>query len=281
MPSDSNGVYSLPPGYLAETGDVIQATQHNPPLEDLATGMTARLMRSGVAPMTGPLLLSDGTSSVPSLALASVPGAGFYRSGSSLAPVGVLGTMPIGAMLDFGGLTAPTGWLYCAGQSVLRADYLALYNVIGTNYGSVDSTHFTLPDCRSVVTVGKGDMVSGDRGILTGSSVMGAFLGSQTATIDATMLPAHAHALNFNSGTNSVGHTHTVAPGSPSTQNGTFTGPGGTGWGGLVGTATTGTDSATHTHLVNGSTDNGPGLAAGHANVQPTLVVVKIIYAGV
>ena len=35
MPS-SNGVYSLPSGYLATTGTTIQVSQHNPIFEDVA-----------------------------------------------------------------------------------------------------------------------------------------------------------------------------------------------------------------------------------------------------
>lgn len=55
MPTDSNGNYSLPAGYEAVTGETIEAAQHNEPLEDIAAGMTARVMRNGTAPMTANL----------------------------------------------------------------------------------------------------------------------------------------------------------------------------------------------------------------------------------
>ena len=42
MPRDGSGIYSLPAGYLAVTGEVITAAQHNTPLEDVATGLTIR-----------------------------------------------------------------------------------------------------------------------------------------------------------------------------------------------------------------------------------------------
>jgi hypothetical protein len=48
MPS-SNGVYSLPPGYLAATGTTIQVSQHNPIFEDVAAALTLRLSRDGTA----------------------------------------------------------------------------------------------------------------------------------------------------------------------------------------------------------------------------------------
>ena len=61
-----------------------------------------------------------------------------------------------GMMMAYGGASAPSGWLLCQGQSVLRATYPLLFAVIGTTYGSVDGTHFTLPDMRGQVAVGIG-----------------------------------------------------------------------------------------------------------------------------
>lgn len=75
-----------------------------------------------------------------------------------------------GTVLDFAGTAAPSGWLLCYGQSVLRTDYPNLFSAIGTTHGSVDGTHFTLPDCRGVVVAGVGNMggsPSGRLGIST------------------------------------------------------------------------------------------------------------------
>lgn len=48
MPRNGSGVYDLPTGYLAETGETIEASQHNLPLEDLETDMnTARPVVAG------------------------------------------------------------------------------------------------------------------------------------------------------------------------------------------------------------------------------------------
>lgn len=56
MPFDSNGVFSLTPGYLAVTGQTILPTNHNPPLEDIAAqGLSSVLVRDGRAPMIGNL----------------------------------------------------------------------------------------------------------------------------------------------------------------------------------------------------------------------------------
>lgn len=50
-----SGQYSLPPSYLAVSGQTIRAQQHNPPLEDIATALTNSLPRDGSAPMVGNL----------------------------------------------------------------------------------------------------------------------------------------------------------------------------------------------------------------------------------
>jgi hypothetical protein len=52
MARDGAGVYSLPPGYQAVSGEVIQPSQHNPPLEDLAAAMTDSISRNGVTAVT-------------------------------------------------------------------------------------------------------------------------------------------------------------------------------------------------------------------------------------
>lgn len=55
MPYNSSGVFSLVPGYLATAGEEIRSSQHNPPLEDIASALSQVVLRSGVAPMGGNL----------------------------------------------------------------------------------------------------------------------------------------------------------------------------------------------------------------------------------
>lgn len=80
MPSDSNGAYSLPGGYLAVGGNTIQPSQHNPPLEDIAAALTARLMRSGAGGMTGPLKGYEGTVSAPGYTFGTALTTGLYKT---------------------------------------------------------------------------------------------------------------------------------------------------------------------------------------------------------
>ena len=53
--------------------------------------------------------------------------------------------------------TTISGWLLCDGGSYLRAGtYATLFAAIGTTYGSVDGTHFSVPDFRGRVASGVG-----------------------------------------------------------------------------------------------------------------------------
>lgn len=51
MPLSPSGVYTLPSGYLAVTGQDILPSQHNPPLEDIGSVLSEAFYRTGVAPM--------------------------------------------------------------------------------------------------------------------------------------------------------------------------------------------------------------------------------------
>jgi microcystin-dependent protein len=287
MPSDSNGVYSLPPGYLAADGTTITITQHNAPLEDIASGMTARLMRSGVAPMTGPLQLADGSRAEPSLTLASSPLNGLYAHESgAMAMVGVVGATPVGSIMDFAGTTAPTAWLLCYGQAVSRTTYAVLFSVIGTAFGVGDgSTTFNVPDCRGRNAVGKLDM-----GGVAGTAIDTTTYGANPATLGAlggvkntTIAQANFPAMTW---PNTLGVTLPTTIGSWPTKQSTISPP-------VGGIAITVTDPAgTPTNLdvgvtksataptVTGSVTTG-GSDTPISRIAPGIIFNKIIYTGV
>ena len=55
--------------------------------------------------------------------------------------------LPIGSYIQFAGSQAPAGFLVCNGGEISRTTYSALFDVIGTTYGSGDgSTTFNLPN---------------------------------------------------------------------------------------------------------------------------------------
>lgn len=89
--------------------------------------------------------------------LAAHPVGSYYESADSTSPATLFGgtwqeQIPdgelVGAVASFSGNnTLPEGWLLCDGAAVSRETYAALFNVIGTTYGSGNgSTTFNLPN---------------------------------------------------------------------------------------------------------------------------------------
>jgi microcystin-dependent protein len=57
--------------------------------------------------------------------------------------------VPAGAIMAFGGTTAPAGWLLCDGSEVSRTDYAELFAAISIYHGGGNgTTTFNLPDYR-------------------------------------------------------------------------------------------------------------------------------------
>jgi microcystin-dependent protein len=160
--------------------------------------------------------------------------------------------IPIGVIMDFAGTSPPGGWLLCFGQLVNRTTYSDLFDVIGTTYSAGDGvTTFGIPDLRGRVAAGKDNMggTAANR-LQTAWGVDGATLGAgggtQSHQLTVAQLAAHSHPpLSGQTAflTNGAG-------GAGFTISGT--------WGSTNPTGTTGGDQA-------------------HPNVQPTVVVNKII----
>lgn len=98
--------------------------------------------------------------------------------------------MPAGVIADFGGTSAPTGWLLCDGSAVSRTTYADLFAAISTNFGIGDgSTTFNVPDCRGRVKVGTGS----GAGLTT--RLISQTFGAETHTLVIGEIPAHAHGM--------------------------------------------------------------------------------------
>lgn len=88
--------------------------------------------------------------------------------------------VPAGAIMAYGGTSAPSGWLLCDGSNQSRTTYSDLWNAIQTSYGSGDgSTTFGLPDLRGRVPVG---VDSGDAFRLSANDALGQSSGADLST---------------------------------------------------------------------------------------------------
>jgi len=94
----------------------------------------------------------------------------------------------IGEIVPFAGSSNPnTNWLYCDGSSLLRSAYPDLFTVIGTVYGSVDSSHFNIPDLRGRASVGFGT------GPGLSTYTLGQTGGEEQHQLTVAELAAHTH----------------------------------------------------------------------------------------
>lgn len=158
---------------------------------------------------------------------------------------------PIGSVLDFAGTAAPTGWLLCYGQALnasANPQYQDLYDVIGNTFGGSNNTNFVIPDLRGRVVAGQDDMGGSSANRLTGASggingdTFGAAGGAETHTLQTTEIPSHNHSID------------------------TYSSAGG----GFIPAANASSG------LVSRTTGNTGGGGA-HNNVQPTIILNKII----
>lgn len=163
-------------------------------------------------------------------------------------------SMPVGAIMDYAGASPPSGFLFCFGQEVSRTELPDLFAAIGTQYGAGNgTTTFNLPDYRGRVGAGKDNMggVPANRLTTAGAVngiVLGATGGDQLHLLTVDEMPEHSHDVSF---TAAIFSTPGVIPG------------GGT----LYTVASQNFDLTT--------TETGGG--EGHNNVQPTIILNKII----
>lgn len=267
MPRGTDGSYSLPSGTLVNVGQDIIPSQHNPPFQDVGQALTDSLSRSGRGNMQAPLNMggfrvTNAANGVQPTDLATV------------SQIQTSGGVPAGTVIDFGGTTAPTGWLVCAGQALSRASFPDLFAAIGTAYGAPDGSTFNLPDCRGRVSAGRDIDQGGFAGRLTtpNSQTIGAAGGAQTVTLTTGQMPTHTHTVTGS--TDAVAdHVHAIAleggGGGGTRVTGVPSGPGGS--------VNTGASGA-HSHTITVSAANA-GSSEAHSNVQPTIIFTKLIKA--
>ncbi|MCP4163639.1 MAG: hypothetical protein GY760_26570 [Deltaproteobacteria bacterium] len=117
----------------------------------------------------------------------------------------------------------PTGFLSCNGASVSRTTYADLFGVIGTEYGSVDSTHFTLPDYRGEFLRGWDNGAGNDPDKLSRTDRGDGTTNDNVGTKQADEFFKHSHygrTTFWNSGIGAGGNSTTSLPGGQTGESG-------------------------------------------------------------
>jgi len=111
--------------------------------------------------------------------------------------------VPTGAVIDYAGGSAPTGFLLAQGQAVSRTTYSSLYTALGgasSPWGQGDgSTTFNVPDLRSRVPIGAG------QGTGLSNYALAATGGEETHKLVTAEMPSHVHGVTGYVGGNFAG----------------------------------------------------------------------------
>lgn len=278
MPRDSQGNTNPLPGTIVATGDTILPSQHNPMVNDVYAMMTQSLSRDGQGGMRAPLAMNGFPVRNVGAATQSNDAVPLYQFQA--------GT-PVGSVVDFAGVTPPDTWLLCFGQAVevsaypefVAACYVgnALNATAGFGYRTTSQTDpaanrsttgqfIVLPDLRGRVGAGKDDMGGASANrisiIGSGSTLIGGAGGSDRHTLTVDQIPSHNHSVN------DPGHNHFLGAASVTSPGVTYVGSGPNPF--FNGNSITGRSTAD-------ISINNNGGGQPHTNVQPTLIINKII----
>jgi microcystin-dependent protein len=179
---------------------------------------------------------------------------------------------PAGAIVMYGGPSAPEGWLLCDGSTKSAIAYPELFAAIGYAFGG-SGDDFNLPDMRQRFPLGSSTGATGETG------------GTNSFTLALGNLPAHSHLIDLWSGSSGHNHGFQGYTSQQGSHPGHMTGAGGglasgsgsySQWDGLHSHYFSGsTDLNTHAHQIYGNTtETGSG---NPVNYTPPYLVMNYI----
>jgi microcystin-dependent protein len=267
--------------FRPQPGDLEDVTQIIADLDAIINVVNGGLANDNIAPAAG-VTVDKLAGGVFGTSLITGPG--------GIPQWAAAGGLPPGVILEFAAATVPAGFLLCNGQAVGRAQYQALFDLIGSTYGGGDGVNtFNVPNL-------KGRIAAGFDSAQAEFDALGKAGGAKTHQVTEGEMPWHWHTVNAHShgggwhdhgGTyGGGGHSHVPAAGADFAQaDGTANTAGGTGRQSVVGRTGSTNHVGDHAHGIPGQAVIGaeaPGTDAkggnvGHNNIQPYITVNFII----
>jgi microcystin-dependent protein len=98
-----------------------------------------------------------------------------------------MGQPYVGEIRMFGGNFAPSGWMFCEGQTLPISENDVLFTLIGTTYGGDGQETFNLPNLASRVPIHMGTSPGGT------TYQIGELAGTEQETLTVQQIPIHTH----------------------------------------------------------------------------------------
>ena len=179
------------------------------------------------------------------------------------------GNVPIGAIIPFPGATLPNDYVECDGQALNRADFPALFRLIGTTYGASGSNLFRVPDLRRRTPIG-----------LDAAADLGNVAGAESAIMTEANMPQHSHQLTNSMTIATAGsHTHIYRGGVQSGEQGSgHSDRSGSETGATSGLGKQTSTAGAHSHEIEGQTADA-GDSANIGIMAPSMALTYAIRA--
>ena len=159
---------------------------------------------------TKPSITTGSPASVQSTDELLINRSGTLYKATQAQVISSIQSIPIGSVIMFGGLVAPTGWFICDGSEVSLSTYGDLATVLG--YSAIDAstwywgnpssptTLFRIPDYRGRGPIGIGLPGGANRITNSAAGSMGGVAGSEDVALIQDNLPEHQHDLQSSTG---------------------------------------------------------------------------------
>jgi microcystin-dependent protein len=185
----------------------------NPLIDGAAIGTDINVRAANV---TGTVAINNGgtNGTTPEQARENlgVPSSEQFNILSSAVTNSLLTLIPPGSIIQFGGSSAPTGYVLCDGSEYDKVgQYAALFAAIGGQYGQT-TTKFRVPDLKGRVAVGR-DTSQAEFDVLGESG------GAKTHTLSLGQMPSHTHKIPAYTSNNDGAGMYGLVPGGGSFGN--------------------------------------------------------------